>query len=93
MNIWDSADSGDVTTPEGQSSSIAQANYIKRNNQHFAPMLRDINTANRTDALFNGNPMTSTVLILKLNNSDTTPVKLFSVGVGYFDTNLSNFNG
>jgi hypothetical protein len=56
-------------------------------------MLRDINTANRTDALFNGNPMTSTVLILKLNNSDTTPVKLFSVGVGYFDTNLSNFNG
>ena len=93
LNIWDSADSGDVTTPEGQSSSIAQANYIKRNNQHFAPMLRDINTANRTDALFNGNPMTSTVLILKLNNSDTTPVKLFSVGVGYFDTNLSNFNG
>jgi hypothetical protein len=93
LNIWDSADSGDVRTPEGQSSSIAQANYIKRNNQHFAPMLRDINTANRTDALFNGNPMTSTVLILKLNNSDTTPVKLFSVGVGYFDTNLSNFNG
>jgi len=33
------------------------------------------------------------VLILKLNNSDTTSVKLFSVGVGYFDTNLSNFNG
>jgi len=93
LNIWDSADSGDVTTPEGQSSSIAQANYVKRNNQYFAPILRDINTANRTDALFNGNPMTSTVLILKLNNSDTTSVKLFSVGVGYFDTNLSNFNG
>jgi len=93
LSIWNSESNGDITTPEGQSSAIKEANYVKRNNQYFAPILRDLNTANRTDPLFNGNPMTSTVLIVKLNNEDTTQAKIFSIGIGYFDTNLSNFGG
>lgn len=93
VDIWNSATNGDISTPEGQSSSISDVFFKKLNNQQFAPILRDINTANRATPLFNGNPMTSTVLIVKLNNDDTTASKLFSVGVGYFDVNLSNFNG
>jgi hypothetical protein len=90
--VWVSDENGDIYTLEGQQSLLASNHYKKRLNQWFGAFLRDSNSVNVDSPLLQGNKLLSTVLSVKLKNSDTEEVKMFRASVGYIPSNLSNYN-
>ena len=82
--------SNEITTPSGQESSIAEADFEEYQNQFFAPLLNDENTPNVIYPLINGDDLRGVTLKAKLLKDTTEQLKIYSVGVKYFPVNLSN---
>lgn len=79
---WYSDTNGDVSTPKGQQSSLIAADYEELlPGEWSAPLLKDVNTPNVTDPLFEGDDLIGPVLRLKLKTNSTTEAKLFAVTV------------
>jgi hypothetical protein len=53
---------------------------------------KDINTVNKINPRIEGNDLRGQYAVMLLENDDTTPVELFSVGVNYIATDTSNNN-
>ena len=79
-----------ITTLESQSSNLLDADFEEIQNQWFANFLFDTNTPNVTNAIINGDPLRSSAMQIKLQNDTTSAEKIFSVGVTYIISNLSN---
>lgn len=79
-----------ITTLESQSSNLLDTDFEEIQNQWFANFLFDTNTPNVTNAIINGDPLRSSAMQIKLQNDTTSAEKIFSVGVTYIISNLSN---
>lgn len=79
-----------ISTLEGQESNLIDDDFQNIQNQWYAAFLFDSNTPNVTDPLINGDPLRSAATEIQLQNDSTSEEKLFSVGVNYIVSNLSN---
>lgn len=79
-----------ITTLESQSSNLIDDDFQKIQNQWYAAFLFDENTPNVTDPLLNGDPLRSSAMEIQMQNDTTSEEKMFSVGVNYIISNLSN---
>tara|TARA_S200002703_G_scaffold159766_2_gene174610 strand:+ start:4206 stop:8150 length:3945 start_codon:yes stop_codon:yes gene_type:complete len=79
-----------ITTLEGQESNLIGDDFQKIQNQWYAAFLFDENTPNVTHPLLNGDPLRSSAMEIQMQNDSTSEEKLFSVGVNYIVSNLSN---
>jgi len=71
----------EATNQDGQKTSLIQTDFEDIEGVFWAALLRDENTPNVTNPLIEGDDMRSKELKIAFRNSDTTFVKLFSVGV------------
>ena len=89
-SAWNSATSGDISTPEGQSSTLLDTDYVQFFRERFsAGLLKDELTPNLTYPLLEGDDLRSYLLNIRLRNSSTTQTKLSAVTVTSHGSNLS----
>ena len=85
-----------TNTPSGGNRTLFQETVLTKSNlKHVSNMFvsgfwKDVNTVNVDNPLFQGNDMRGQFAEIELENDDTTPVELFSVGVNYITTDVSN---
>lgn len=79
-----------ATTPEGQATELIASDYDLREGVYYANLLRDQNTPGVTNPLLNGDNIRSYALTLEFTNESTSPQKLFSIGVRFDASMLTN---
>jgi hypothetical protein len=82
-DVWEA----EITNQYNQKTSLIKEDYDKIENVYWASFWKDENS---TGGLIEGDDMRSPELIIKLSNDNTTFVKLFSVGVKYEHSELTN---
>jgi len=73
-----------------QESNLTKTNLKHISNMFVSGFYKDINTVNTTNPRIEGNDLRGQYAVMRLENDDTTPVELFSVGVNYITTDVSN---
>jgi len=71
----------EISTPNGQISNLIDSDFELRQNMNYAGVLRDVNTPNITNPLFEGDVLVDTNFLIKLRNGLTTFVKLYAVNI------------
>lgn len=94
QNIQEESDSiwipTSITTPSGQETSNIEEDFDTLQNQFYAPILCDINTPNVDNPIFEGDQIRDVYATIILENDSTTEEKLFSLGLHYYISQLSN---
>lgn len=71
-----------LTTPEGQVSSLLESDFEKLEETWYSPILMDENTPNVANPITEGDALLSRTLHMRLENNANTPVYLFAVYLG-----------
>lgn len=82
-DIW----TADISNQRGQASNLIDADYEKIENVYWASLWKDTNSPG---GLVDGDDLRSPELIIKLSNDSTNFVKLFTVGLKYFNSESTN---
>lgn len=72
-----------ITTPRGQSTNLTSANFEKIKNMQFSPFLKDSNTPNIANPLFEGDDLFDKTCEIKLKYNNTNRTRLFAVDVQF----------
>lgn len=83
-------DAYDISTENGQSTSLESTDYEKKQNLMYAGVMRDANTPNVTDPLIEGDEMVDTSFLIKLSKLSLSFVKLFCVNLYWQPQERSN---
>lgn len=82
-DIW----TANISNQRGQASNLIDADYEKIENVYWASLWKDTNSPG---GLVDGDDLRSPELIIKLSNDSTNFVKLFTVGLKYFNSESTN---
>lgn len=79
-----------ITTPEGQESSLMESDYVHLTNAFSANVLRDINTPNVTYPILQGDWIRSSVFLVKMTNDKTFLSPLYFANYKVIGSERSN---
>lgn len=79
-----------ITNQNNQETELILDDFEEIEDVYYAALLRDKTTPNVALPLFNGDDMRGNELIIKLKNSLNTFVKLFSIGIKFEQSELTN---
>ncbi len=77
-DVWEAYE---ISTPNGQLSNLVEGDFELRQNMNYAGVLRDVNTPNIANSLFEGDILVDVSFLIKLKNSLTTFVKMYAVNI------------
>jgi hypothetical protein len=80
----------EIVTPNGQQSNLIEADFVTKENNQYAAVLRDENTPNITLPLIEGDKMRDRTFLAKFRYNQTGFNKLFAVNFFYIESPRSN---
>ena len=80
----------EIVTPNGQSSNLIEADFVTKENNQYAAVLRDENTPNIALPLIEGDKMRDRTFLAKFRYNQTGFNKLFAVNFFYIESPRSN---